>query len=62
MIAASEADLRAQKATLIALVADLAFENVLLRRIAERELLARNHGDRTIERLQRRLHREASAA
>jgi hypothetical protein len=44
---------------LVDLVADLAFENVTLRTLYERELVSRLHGDRTIARLQEVLYRRA---
>jgi hypothetical protein len=45
---------------LVDLVADLAVENAQLRRVCERELLSRIHGDATIERYQRQRKSRAS--
>jgi hypothetical protein len=44
---------------LIDLAADLTLEIVTWRTMYEREIVARVHGDRTIERLQRQLHQRA---
>ena len=59
--AQSDADLREAKRQLIDLVADLAFENSILRILYEREQVCRIHGDATIERLQRLLERQRAA-
>jgi hypothetical protein len=52
-LADSEAALREANQQLVDLVADLAFENYTLRKIYERELVTRIHGDGLIARLQR---------
>jgi hypothetical protein len=57
-LAASEADLREACRQLGDLVADLAFENHVLRLVCDRELLSRIHGDATIERLRRHQQRQ----
>lgn len=53
-LADSEADLREANRQLIDLVADLAFDNAVLRELYERELIGRIHGDAIIRRLRER--------
>jgi len=59
-LADEAATLREANRQLIDLVADLSFENSMLRICYERELLARIHGDKTIAMLQRHLHQRAA--
>ena len=54
-LAASEAALREQITTLVDLVADLAFENFLLRQVCKRELVERIHGDAALARARHEL-------
>lgn len=62
-LADSEAALREQITTLVDMVADLAFENFLLRWLLERELVERIHGDAALARTRRTLrHPHQSAA
>ncbi len=56
-----EAALREANRQLVDLVADLAFDNAMLQVLYERELIARIHGDATIARLHRLLHRQKAA-
>jgi hypothetical protein len=64
-LADAEAALRSQITTLVDTVADLAFENFVLRRMYERELVERIHGDAALARTRRTLreqrHQEAAA-
>jgi hypothetical protein len=55
-------DLREANRQMADLIADLAFENAQLRVLWEREHLSRVHGDATIARLHRLLHRRQEAA
>lgn len=57
-LADSEAALREQIATLVDTVADLAFENLVLRRLFERELVERIHGDAALARTRRTLREQ----
>lgn len=61
MLAESEAHVREANRQLVDLVADLAYENAMLRLVYERECLSRIHGDATIVRLQNLLHRQRAA-
>jgi hypothetical protein len=58
MLADSEAALREQITTLVDTVADLVFENFLLRRLYERELVERIHGDAALARTRRTLREQ----
>ena len=54
-LADREAELHEQITTLIDTIADLAVENFLLRRLFERELVERIHGDAALARTRRAL-------
>ena len=56
ILAGSEAELREANRQLVDLVADLAYENAVLRFVCQQELVSRIHGDGTIARLQRKIH------
>jgi hypothetical protein len=57
-LADAEAELREQIATLIVLLADVTFENVMLRRVFERERVERLHADATLARTRRSMRRQ----
>jgi hypothetical protein len=61
-LANRERDLFEANRQLIDLVADLSYENALLRVVYEREHLSRVHGDQTIARLYRLLNRRQQQA
>ena len=62
ILADSEARLRGEVDVLLGIVADLAFENYLLQRLFERELLERVHGEAQLARERRRRYAQEKAA